>query len=216
MKYLTDLSISWVDLTMLGALGFGVFQGRKRGISGELLDVIRWIATILIAAFVYQPLSRYFCWVIPGLNPLTASLSVYVGTILTLALVFGALKRSYGEKLLSSDTFGAAEYYLGMIAGVIRMSCVLIAAMALLNAPEYTRMEVQAREKAQEDNFGSIRFFRLYSLQADVFQGSFIGRATHESLGVLLISPNSDKDAGSSRRSSSKTKGKRRNEILDP
>lgn len=215
MKYLTELSVSWIDLLILGALALGVFQGRKRGISGELLDLVRWIATILIAAFAYPPLTHYFCWLIPGLTPLTASVSVYIGIILLLTLTFGALKRSIGDRLKESDRFGGAEYYLGMIAGALRMACVVIAALALLNAPEYTKTEVQAREKSQEDNFGSIRFFRLYSVQADAFQESFVGRAAHEFLGVLLISPSSD-NASSPARKSGKSKTKRRNEILDP
>ena len=46
---------------------------------------------------------------------------------------------------------------------------------------------MQAREKAAESNFGTIRFFRLYSLQADVFNESWTGRLTRNYLSTLLI-----------------------------
>lgn len=216
MKFFTELSFSWVDITVAAVLVFGVFQGRKRGLSGELLNVIKWIAIVGIGGFAYRPVSQFVASSIPGINPVTSNISVYIGLGVTLAGVFGAIHRSLGERLEGSDAFGAAEFYFGMMAGFVRAACVVIAAMAIINAREYTRMEVQAREKAQEDNFGSIRFFRWYSVQADVFQSSLSGKAVKAYLSPLLISPSAGGDDSPTKAAPKKSKGAKFNEVLDP
>ena len=216
MKFFTELSFSYVDIVVLAALTFGVFQGRKRGLSGELLNVLKWIAIVGVGGITYLPVAQYVRGYFPSLTPLAGNITVYVGLGLILALLFGAIQRSLGERLSGSDAFGAAEFYFGMMAGVVRVACVLVAAMSLINAREYSRVEVQAREKAQEENFGSIRFFRWYSVQSDVFEGSLTGRAVKTYLAPLLISPVSPGGSQPNKSKSKRDGGKRFNEVLDP
>jgi hypothetical protein len=90
-------------------------------------------------------------------------------------------------KLVGSDVFGSGEYYLGMVAGVVRYTCILIFALALLNAPLYTKAQIDEDLKFQNDVYGSNFFPKLYTLQSDVFEKSFVGPHIHEELGFLLI-----------------------------
>ena len=216
IDYLTKLTLSYVDLVVLAAIGIGWFQGRKRGIQGESIDLVSWILIVLVAGLGYQSLTRYLCWIIPGLSRLVGYLISYVAIVIVFLLVAGSLKRALSEKLLNSNAFGGAEYYLGMMAGSVRMACVVVVALSLLNAREYTPVEVQARERMQEQNFGSIRFFRLYSLQADVFGGSFCGTHLKTYLPSLLIEATHPSASADSPKEPARAKSARRNPRLDP
>jgi hypothetical protein len=108
---------------------------------------------------------------------------------LLVMLVFAGIKRLMGGKLVGSDIFGRSEYYLGMGAGLVRFSCMLLAALALLNARYFSPLEVRAMEKFQDDVYGSNFFPTLHSLQASVFDKSLSGPWIKANLGFLLIKP---------------------------
>ena len=56
--FLKGFIVSWVDLLTLALVIAGVCRGRKRGMSEELLDLIKWLLTVVIAGRLYQPLGR--------------------------------------------------------------------------------------------------------------------------------------------------------------
>jgi membrane protein required for colicin V production len=185
---LDAIKISWVDITIIALLIVGVFRGRKRGLSVELLDLIMWLAIVVGAGFLYEPGGKMLAQ-LSVFSLLFSYITVYILAAITIAIFFAVLKRALGSKLAGSDAFGRGEYYLGMVAGMLRFACIVMVVMALLNSRLYNFEEVQAREQSQENNFGTIRFFRLYSLQADVFKDSWAGRLTHDYLGIVLIKP---------------------------
>ena len=53
------LSLSWVDLAVALLLGVGLWRGRKRGLSEELLDIIKWTLIVLVAGLLYEPGGRF-------------------------------------------------------------------------------------------------------------------------------------------------------------
>ena len=122
-------------------------------------------------------------------GPLSCYLLAYVGGGLLLLLLFAGIKHALGGKLVGSDIFGRSEYYLGMVSGLVRFSCMLVAALALLNARYFSPIEVRAMEKFQDDVYGSNFFPTLHSLQATVFDKSLTGPWIKRNLGFLLITP---------------------------
>ena len=104
-------------------------------------------------------------------------------------LVFALIKRAFGGKLLGSDVFGRAEYYLGMGSGLVRFGCMLLVALALLNARYFSPTEVRAMEKYNDDVYGSDYFPSLHSVQEAVFEKSVTGPLIRQHLGFLLIKP---------------------------
>src|SRR5437868_1219062 len=72
---------------------------------------------------------------------------------------------------------------------VIVFGCILLTALALLNARFYTPMEVRAMEKFQDDVYGSNYFPTLHSFQAEVFERSIAGAWIKKNLDFLLIKP---------------------------
>lgn len=186
-----ELSVSWVDLVVVGLLGVGIWRGRKRGMSEELLDIVKWALIVLAAGFLYEPSGRFLRETTSIFSPLACYLTSYIALALGVVALIATVRHSVGSKLVGSDTFGSAEYYLGMVAGAFRYACIMLVSMAFLNARYYSPEEVAASTKYQMDNYGSSFFLTLPDLQKEVFQRSFAGRLTREHLNVVLIQPTS-------------------------
>ena len=90
-------------------------------------------------------------------------------------LVYLWIKHLIHQKLIGSDMFGRAEYYFGMIAGVVRFACMLIMVCALMNARIITKAERAKTEKVQSDAYSDIRFPTYGSIQQAVLFESFTG-----------------------------------------
>ena len=184
--FLKGFIVSWVDLLAVGLLVVGIIRGRTRGMSEELLDLVKWLITVVAAGNLYQPLGQFLAESTP-FSLLSCYVAVYCGLIIVIKLIFSVIQRTVGQKLIGSDVFGNGEYYLGMLAGTIRYACIFFVALAFLNSKRFSAEEVAAEVKYQEENFGSIRFPTLNGLQTSVFQRSWTGKLVQEYLGVLLI-----------------------------
>src|SRR5438045_1077776 len=126
------------DVFLVAVLVAGVYQGRKRGMSGELLNVIKWLAILLVCALAYEPIGSLFGQTMGVFSTLTCYLIAYVSAALVVLLLFVAVKRGLGGKLMGSDLFGGAEYYLGMGSGLVRFACIMLTVLAVLNARHFT------------------------------------------------------------------------------
>ena len=91
---------------------------------------------------------------------------------------FSWIRKIVGEKLVSNDLFGGAEFYLGMLAGAVRFGCVLLVILALLHAKNITSEQLAKQAKMQKDNFGDISFPTFGSVQHDIFYGSLSGSSS--------------------------------------
>lgn len=184
-----QLPFNLFDLVVLVVLTAGIYRGRKHGMSEELLSLLTWLGILFGCALLYQPgaiLIRQFTSVF---SRLTCYLLAYMGGAALIVLLFLGIRRALGGKLIGSDIFGRSEYYLGMGSGLVRFSCMLLAALALLNARYFSPTEVRAMQKFQDDVYGSNFFPTLHSVQATVFDKSLTGPWIKDNLGFLLIKP---------------------------
>ena len=182
------LPFNWFDFLVIIVLLVGIQRGRKRGMSEEMLTMFRWVALVLVCGFFYEPVGREIA---SGsvFGPLEGYVIAYVALALGVAVVFSLIKRALGGKLVGSDAFGRGEYYLAMPSGMLRCACMLIAALALLNAREFSKADVLAWDKYEKDLYGSDFFPTLHTVQAAVFEQSFTGPYVKKYLGILLIKP---------------------------
>jgi uncharacterized membrane protein required for colicin V production len=180
--------LNWFDLLVLGLIALGIWRGRKRGLSEELLDVFQWLGIVVIGALIYAPIGRSLA-AATRLPAFYANVIAYAVIALTAHLIFGLFKRAAGEKLMQSDAFGPFEYYLGMVAGVIRFLCILIFALSFLHAKYISDSERAATAKMQADNFGSISFPTVGSLQHTIFYESISGQFIRKNLRAQLVQP---------------------------
>jgi uncharacterized membrane protein required for colicin V production len=181
-----SLPFNWFDIAILLVLALGVQRGRKHGMSVEVMLVIKWLAIIIVGGLFYAVVGDVI-----SDNSVFTHLAAYELAYIVIALfitvAFLAIKKMANGKLVGSDAFGSGEYYLGMIAGLVRYTCIVIFALAFLNAPLYTKAEIDADLRFQNDVYGSDFFPKLYSVQSDVFEKSFVGPHIHNELGFLLI-----------------------------
>jgi uncharacterized membrane protein required for colicin V production len=190
---LDKLPINVFDLVVLATLLIGLLHGRKHGMSEELMGLLKWLAIVAGCAFVYEPAGEWFAKSSP-FSLLASFLMVYIAAALLILGFFALFKHRIGGKLVGSDIFGRAEYYLGMGSGVVRLSCMLLAFLALLNARYFSPMEVRAMEKFQDDLYGSNYFPTWHTAQAVVFEKSISGPWIKEHLSFLLIKPTEPED----------------------
>ena len=187
------LAFDWFDIAALVVLGFGLFRGRRNGMAKELLPVLQWLVMVPVCGLCYPMLAGVLAGFIPG--ALWNCLAEYLALALTVFIVFKILKQQFAEKLVKSNFFKGGEYYLGMLAGVVRYACVLLFVLALLNAPVYTPEEIAQQTAFDQKNFGGGLFAgnyfpHLFQVQAAVFKESFLGPRIKDNVGMLLI--NSD------------------------
>ena len=184
-------SVSWFDLVFVVVLGFGLFRGRRNGLSRELLPLLQWIALVVVCGMGYptiaQILIQHLAW-----GRAVADISGYVALALVILIFFAFLKNLFTERLVKFDTFKGAEYYLGMPAGMARFACMLLAALALINAPVYTQQDIANQKATARANFGggmmSGSFFPSFNdVQDAVFVQSATGHYIKKNLGMLLI-----------------------------
>jgi uncharacterized membrane protein required for colicin V production len=214
MDIFKELHINWVDfLVVLGVL-LGVIRGRKRGMSEELLDVVKWLLIVVIAGYLYQPVGEF----VAGMSMFSALfcyVTVYLLIVVGVIAFFAFLKQGLGSKLVGSDVFGASEYYLGMIAGAFRYTCIIFVLLALLNARYYSPGELQQEDAYQEANFGSIRFPTLATLHAAVLDNSMTGMLAREYLSTFLIRPTAPEEKAFGQNSIVRTRERTINDILE-
>ena len=186
---LDKLPINGFDLVLIVVLGLGITRGRKLGMSGELVSLLRWLAILFGCAFAYEPVGSTFASTTGIFSKLSAYVIAYIVCALIIVGLSALFKRAMEGRLVGSDFFGRSEYYLGMVSGLIRFSCILLAFLAILNARYYTPQEVRAMEKYQNEWYGSNFFPTWQTIQSSVFEKSLTGPFIKNNLSFLLIRP---------------------------
>ena len=106
--------------------------------------------------------------------------------------MFKVLRRLLASRTAENNFFGGGEYYLGMLSGMVRFACMLLAVLALLNAPYYTAADIKKHDAYVKRWFGGglysgDYFPSMHTIQEQVFTKSFTGPYIKDYLGPLLI-----------------------------
>jgi uncharacterized membrane protein required for colicin V production len=199
---LDHLPFGWFDVALLAVLGFGLFRGRKNGMTKEVVPVLQWLSVVFVCGLGYEKVGQ----ILINTAQLGKTLSYVLGYLIlgfVVYFLFLLVKKALMPRLTGSNIFGSGEYYLGMLSGMIRYACILIFALALLNAPYYSAADI-AKSKAYnarwfgggETGFSGDFFPTLQTVQEGVFKKSFIGPYIKDDLGAVLIQgapPDADK-----------------------
>jgi hypothetical protein len=178
--------VNWFDVVAVLILVAGLFRGRKNGMSMEVLPLFQWLSVVIVSGLFYPTVGQWL--VNMGLLKFPASYVMgYALLALAIFLIFSLLKRALTPRLEGSSLFGNAEYYLAMPSGAIRFGCMLLFALAFLNARHFTAEEIKAGDDYQQRWYGAHFFPDLHTVQEQVFEKSFTGHCIKKYLGVLLI-----------------------------
>ncbi|HKI72530.1 MAG TPA: CvpA family protein [Verrucomicrobiae bacterium] len=212
---MNNLGINWFDLFVLVMLVVGIFVGRKRGMSLELLSVLQWLMIVFVAAITCEPFGKMLAD-LSGISPVLTYTAAYLLAAILIKIVFIMIRRMAGEKLVASDVFGNFEYYLGMAAGLIRFACITLFVLALLNAKQVSKAELDAKLKEQMDWAGSIYIPPFGSIQRAVFEESMTGRAVKQYLSAELINVDPAAGKGVARESIGRRRERDVNDVISP
>jgi uncharacterized membrane protein required for colicin V production len=187
--------INWFDILVVLLLIVGIFHGRKRGMSLELLPLLQMLIIVVGGSLVYAPIGRKLAeWTNGTMTLLVSFICAYLLVGIVTYMIFSNIKRAVGEKLVGGDIFGSMEYYFGMVAGMLRYACYILVGLALLHAKPIDYETEKAYRKTEKDNLGNITFPTYTSIQSAVFDKSEVGTLTRKHAAHLLISataPNS-------------------------
>ncbi len=193
---------NWFDVALVAMIGFGIWRGRRNGMTNEIFPVSLWLAIVIAGAFGYKPLGDMFIQsgIVKSLfgksigEETITYISSYLIIVGAVFVVYSFIRRRLKPKLEGSSAFGSNEYYFGMVSGALRYFCIVIFALALLNAPVYTQADIQAAKAYNNRNFGgglagySGDFFpTLSESQISIFKDSQAGPLIKDNLSILLI-----------------------------
>lgn len=180
-------SFGLFDVFLIIMLGLGIWRGKVRGISEELLDFLQWLVIVVAAGFLYGLVGDLL--VKANLSRLWANILGYGLVVIVVVIIFGFITRAVGNKLVDSDFFGSWEYRFGMVAGAIRYLCIWIAILAVLHARHFDAATVAAQRKAQEADTGMVLVPSLGMINRMAFYDSFTGPYIRTYLAHQLITP---------------------------
>jgi uncharacterized membrane protein required for colicin V production len=189
---LDHLPVNWFDVTLIVVLVFGLYRGRKNGMSKEFLPLIEWVIAIVAATLAYPALTETLVNV-AGLKWATGTyILAYLSVVGLVFFIFYFIKHSLKPKLGGTSIFGNGEYYLGMVAGLLRYACIVTFFLALLNAPIYSQADLDAVRAYNKKNYGGGLYEGNYlpdipTIQEGVFKQSFLGRYIKEYCEPVLI-----------------------------
>ncbi|MGO8765217.1 MAG: CvpA family protein [Limisphaerales bacterium] len=149
----SGLPFGWFDLVFLVLLAWGLFRGRHNGMTKELLPLLQWLAILFICGLAC-PILGPILMVQLKVSRMWGFLAAYAAVMLAILIPFSMLKHRYTKDLATSDVFKSSEYYLGMIAGMVKWFCIVLVGMALLNAPVYTKADIAAHEAYVHQVYG--------------------------------------------------------------
>jgi uncharacterized membrane protein required for colicin V production len=186
--------VNWFDLAVVAWLIYGIFRGRKHGMSQELLPLTQWVAVVILTSMFYLP-AAVMLMGYTKLTILPCALFAYAFIGVFVYALLGKLKKKLDDKFQEGDYFGKGEYYLGMTSGMIRSFCILIAALSVLNSSIVSKAEREATLKMQEKNFEGVRFPTFGEFQNTVLFESATGNIVRSYLGQFLIRSVNPNDA---------------------
>ena len=184
--------VNWFDAAVLILLVFGLFRGRKNGMTRELGPMLQWLAVVIAAGLAYGIVAGLYANQCGLKGKVATAVLGYLSITAVLFLIFTPINQTLKKRAENGGLFGGSEYYLGMLSGLFRYACIIMFALALLNARSYTSAEIAAKKAYNERWYGGGMYSGnympdLHTAQDAVFKQSFSGPYIQNYLGMLLI-----------------------------
>jgi uncharacterized membrane protein required for colicin V production len=206
------LPFNWFDVAVLVLIAFGVFRGRKNGMTRELAPTLKWVTVVIVAGLAYPFAANFYVAECGIRSKLWSALLGYMSISGALFVIFIPLKDALKKRAENGGIFGGSEYYFGMCAGPIRYAFMILFVLALLNAKSYTAAEVAAKKAYNQRWYGGGIYSGdympdLHTAQTSVFKQSFLGPYIQTDLSVLLVQSGPGSGGNSAAPNASASKG---------
>lgn len=149
--------INWVDLGILGSIGFSSAMGGMRGFVKEAISLVTWVTALLIGWFYAPLMAPYFSFVsMPWLQLAFGFLSLVLA-----ALVVGGLINYLVGKLIVGTGFSATDKLIGFLFGTCRGLLMISLSLVFLEGHLNRQMEAHQILK----NSGLLPHFQGFARQ---------------------------------------------------
>ncbi len=185
---LNSITVGWFDVLVIAFLVWGGMIGRKRGMSDELLDVLKWLLILMASAWGYMELAS-LVYKVGRFDNYWVHVGSYVGIIAVFKTLLTVLKQRVGKKLVGGDVFGKWEFQLGTAAGVLRHFCMVVIFVSLANSKPVSEAKVKQAEAAQKELFGDNFFPSKGRLRLDILYSSATGKMIRTRLPQQIMKP---------------------------
>jgi hypothetical protein len=183
---LAHARLNFFDIVAVVWLIIGLFWGRSRGVSQEWLSLLKWLGIVIAGGLLYPPLScvihqnTYYSvhW-----SNITAYLLIAIGV----HVIYLRLRRIVADEFGGKKLFGRAEFFLGMMAGVARFACMLLAGLALVNPRVVAAAEPAKTPKQHGANLFGVDILEYVEFQQDMVFESLSGNWVQSNLKSVLI-----------------------------
>ena len=181
------MGVTFVDLLLLLAVAFSVWNGWRRGFVAGMLDLLRWAGSLLLAIRFYQPLARWLgprvdlwgdAWDMP-----VAFLLVAFTAGLVIQLAGAAVLRRLSREAHESTLNRALGLVPGLASGLI-LAAILSALLLAMPLPEGPRESARASTLANR--------LAVYTEELETRLVPIFHDAIRQTLNRLMIRPESD------------------------
>ena len=200
--------LGWLDLIALALLVMALLRGKQRGMSEELLPLLKWLVILILGSQAYEIVGQ-LVHDVSGIDLAYCRVGFYLLQALVVSWAFNALKHAVGDKILTADAFGKSEFVLGMLGCALKYTCILLFCLALVHSIYTNEEKKAANAKMQQESFGNINFPTIATLKDDAFIRSFLGPYIERYAHNLLLQPVTP--TGQRK----ETIGKKREKVLD-
>ncbi len=176
----------WFDLVLVLAFGVSMYFYRHSNSVKQILGVLHWLLVFVISAFVYKyPAS----WLMQSfdMRPDVAALIIYPLIVALFYFLLGVKRKSMARDADKVEMFGRQEYRVAMFMGALKTVAITLVVIAWVHGRYVTPFELEEYEKFCQENFGSIRWPTLSTVQRDIFSESFSGKAVEKYMKRLMV-----------------------------
>ena len=97
------IPFNWFDIAAVVVLGFGLFRGKRNGMSKELLPLVQWLVLLPVCGLVYPKLAAVLAGFVP--DKFWTCILSYLALAMVVFIVFKMLKQQIAEKVVAGDFF---------------------------------------------------------------------------------------------------------------
>jgi len=184
----SKLILCWFDFLVVGFLIWGAIIGKRRGMSVEALDLLKWLIILLVSSWGYTELAP-LVHKIGNFNNYWVHFGSYLGIIIVLKTLLEMLKQRVGKVVIRADAFGKGEFHLGGIAGALRHLCMVIIFCSLANSTPVSEAQLKKSESDQLELLGDIFFPAQGRIRFDILYKSYTGKLIRRRLPQQMMSP---------------------------
>jgi membrane protein required for colicin V production len=154
-------AFNWIDLSVLGIIGFSILIGILRGATREVLGIAAWIgafATVFYGLPLLRPFARHYIS-----NPMVADVIIAVLLFILSLGVFIFISRMISSRIKFS-ILGGVDRALGLVFGFVRgvfLVCLIYLAMGFFYTPEQVPDDVKTARSTPYLAQGALELKRL-------------------------------------------------------